>query len=123
MKRTLVAVLLLCFSLTVHAEWYEGGTLHTGNGFAWQEATYENKLATVGDFVATLHQRGMLVDEISNSIHSMEDMRFLSNAVVEQLDDFFEPDNASSETHRAIANQSINEAAVMVMVLMGWVSN
>lgn len=33
-------------------EWYEGGTLHDATVGEWNRATYENKLATCGDFVA-----------------------------------------------------------------------
>ena len=34
--------------------WYEGGTLHNATVNQWKEATYENKLATCADFVASI---------------------------------------------------------------------
>lgn len=34
--------------------WYEGGTLHRAKISEWKNATEENKLATCGDFMATL---------------------------------------------------------------------
>lgn len=36
-------------------EWNEGGTLHSSDDSEWLAASYENRLATAADYVATLH--------------------------------------------------------------------
>ena len=41
-------------STTVVDKWYEGGTLHKANISDWKTATEKNKLATCGDFMATV---------------------------------------------------------------------
>ena len=35
-------------------EWYEGGTLHKATVQEWQQATYENRLATSGDWFVSI---------------------------------------------------------------------
>jgi hypothetical protein len=35
-------------------KWYEGGTLHKANAFEWQNASYDNKMATCADFFSKL---------------------------------------------------------------------
>lgn len=41
-------------STTVVDNWYEGGTLHKAKISDWKTATEKNKLATCGDFMATV---------------------------------------------------------------------
>ena len=41
-------------STTTIDKWYEGGTLHKAKISDWKNATEKNKLATCGDFMATV---------------------------------------------------------------------
>lgn len=51
-----VLLVALTFSQSVLAkEWYQGGTLHQANGLEWQKASYDNKLATMGDMAASVY--------------------------------------------------------------------
>ncbi len=58
MKRLFIAAIpLICFAffLTPPAfakDWYRGGTLRDASISQWKQATFENKLATCGDFAA-----------------------------------------------------------------------
>ncbi len=40
-------------SQAMAAKWYEGGTLHNATRAEWAKATYENRLATCSDYVAS----------------------------------------------------------------------
>jgi hypothetical protein len=50
---TLIVSFLFSFSFVFanENEWLEGGSLHRATMRDWSEASYENKLATAGDFV------------------------------------------------------------------------
>jgi len=37
--------------------WYEGGTLHKSSVSNWRNASYDNKLATCGDWMATVNNK------------------------------------------------------------------
>lgn len=39
-------------------EWYVGGTLHKATMAEWNRASYDNRLATCGDFMATMMKKG-----------------------------------------------------------------
>jgi len=38
-------------------KWYDGGTLHNSSVTSWRNATYKNKLATCGDWMATVNNK------------------------------------------------------------------
>lgn len=101
-------------------KWYEGGTLHSANALTWQNATYENKLATSGDIVATLWQKKMLKPSIHDSIKSMDDARVLADALVKELDIAFEPLATEEENARVFTNQTVTESAGLIVMLAGW---
>src|SRR5881628_2945879 len=49
---------LLWLPGTAVGQWYSGGTLHTANGLAWQNADAHNRLATAADMVAAVAKGG-----------------------------------------------------------------
>ncbi|WP_286985963.1 hypothetical protein [Halomonas sp.] len=101
--------------------WYEGGSLHAESALAWQDADYENKLATAGDMIATAFSQGMLKDSIASKINGMDDIRSLAEELVNQLDEAFSPEEDPDLNRQLFANQKVNETAVMVLMMMGWV--
>lgn len=105
------------------AEWYEGGTLHKGNGLDWQKATYENKLATSGDFIANVYSKKMFIPEIQGALVSTDRMKFMAEKLVEQLDVFFEPDADAQQNKRLFTNQEVGSSAALSMALAGWLKH
>lgn len=58
MKKALICLCMLALSLgtvssAIAANWHEGGTLHTATRAEWAKASYENRLATCGEYVAS----------------------------------------------------------------------
>ena len=101
-------------------QWYEGGTLHSANALEWQAATYENKLATCADVIASLWSKKLLSNEIANSITSMDSMRPLAEELVRELDDATKP-HPDPETNRQIyVNQKVSSFASMIIIMKGW---
>ncbi|MFD1697772.1 hypothetical protein ACFSB1_00400 [Halopseudomonas phragmitis] len=101
-------------------KWYEGGTLHQANGLDWQTADYANKLATAGDLVATVYQSGKLNSELSRRITDPVEARRMSEELVKQLDDAFEPETDPDQNQKMYVNQKVSSTAAIVMALMGW---
>ena len=57
-KRAIMCLCMLTLFLGITspamaAKWYEGGTLHEATRTQWAKATYENRLATCGEYVAS----------------------------------------------------------------------
>ena len=58
MKRAIMCLCVLTLFLGITspvmaAKWYEGGTLHNATRAEWAKATYENRLATCGEYVVS----------------------------------------------------------------------
>ncbi len=65
MKKLLIIVVLLTLSANVFADvfadnWFNGGTLHQANFILWENSSYENKLATCGDWLSVTTWKGKL---------------------------------------------------------------
>nr|WP_299244331.1 hypothetical protein [uncultured Halomonas sp.] len=122
MKKIATFLFLILFSNGIlAAEWYENGSLHTKSALAWQDATYENKLATSGDLIASLYQNGKLAPEIANRIHDVDDIKGLAEKLVAQLNDAFLPESNPEQNRKIYANQKVGETAAMAMIMMGWI--
>ena len=94
MKR-LIILIVLFISVNVNAkEWYEGGTLHGSSALEWQKATFQNKLATCGDFVSKAWENKSFKPEIQSKITSMDVIMVLAKELVKAIDIAFkeEPD-------------------------------
>lgn len=85
--RSAILVLLLVAVAAHGAEWYQGGTLHAATICDWWEATAENRLATCGDLIATLHMKGALslpiTDVPSIKPYAVELVAFIDSATVD----------------------------------------
>lgn len=57
-------------AVRTQSEWYKGGTLHRSDVSTWRAASYQNRLATCGDFSAA-----SLSDEQKRSLRSMDDLK------------------------------------------------
>ncbi|PKG62761.1 MULTISPECIES: hypothetical protein [Pseudoalteromonas] len=102
------------------SNWYEGGTLHSENAVAWQQATYKNKLATCADLIAAMYQKEMLSAKLQNQISSVQDIKPLAQELVLELDAAFKPAESIDKNKQIYTNQSIKEAIVMLLTMKGW---
>lgn len=80
-------------STTVADNWYKGGTLHKAKISDWKTATKENKLATCGDFMAT-------VDNTVTMTDLKQRAKELNNCIDEATRDL---ESTNSETVSSIA--------------------
>ena|SRR5690625_2908133 len=116
-----VVLTALTMPMAVSAQvWYEGGNLHQKGALDWQEATYNNKLATAGDFVAAAFNNGSLSDQLAASIKTVDDIKPLAVELVKQLDDAFLAMPDARKNRSTYANQRVDSSAAMLMIMMGW---
>ena len=102
-------------------KWYEGGTLHNAGALEWQQASYENKLATCADFVSAMWQKKSLKPSIQNQIKSMDDIRVLAQELVTQMDAVMKEKSNPEENKQIYTNQKVSGIAALLMLSMGWV--
>lgn len=124
-RAVLFFVVFLWAQLAVAAEWYEGGTLHKANALEWQQATQENKLATVGDFVAKVYNSGKFKPEVQDAIKNqgIPALKIVSEAVVKEMDIAFAPEADSEANTKMFTNQKVADTAIMIMVMSGFMGN
>ena len=111
MKKFLCAVLVvMCLVGVVWAkEWYDGGTLTDASVGAWRKADYANKLATCGNFLASLWMNKQLTIKIA----SMDELKYYANELVDFID-------AAVKGVKGINNHKVAEYAAMGVVMMEW---
>lgn len=102
-------------------KWYEGGTLHQRSGLDWQSGTYEDKLATCADILATLWTNGKLKTELSDKIKNVNDLKPLAEQLVTELDAAFEPEADAEKNKQMFTNQTVSTTAGLVMIMSGWI--
>ncbi len=100
--------------------WYSGGTLHRGNAIDWQNASYENKLATVADFVATFYRDRSFVPAIQARVSGFEELRPIAEEFVKELDAVFQPEPDPAENVQLFQNQKISETVALIGVMNNW---
>lgn len=105
----------------VNQKWYEGGTLYNENALAWQSASEENKLATCADLVAVMYEKKMFVEPINAAVHTVEDFRPLAEELVIGLNGAFKKDPDEEKNKMLYTNQKVNETAVILVTMMGWI--
>lgn len=100
--------------------WYEGGTLLEQGALEWQNATYENKLATCADMVSSAWMAKALKPELQGELDSMDDLRVLADELVDFIDAFArrEPDSHLNST--MYTNQSVRDMGALGVMSMGW---
>ena len=122
MKKLLLLVMVLLVPTSVCAkEWYEGGTLHNATAIEWQNATFQNKLATCGDFVSTAWQNKSFKPEIQSKITSMNTIMVLAKELVKGLDIAFEKIPDPKQNKITYGNQTVSSSVAILMVMMEWV--
>ena len=99
---------------------YKGGTLHGAGVLAWQEADYQDKLATCADFIATQWQSGNFKSLIQNTIETVDDMRPYAIELIICLETATKKYPDPETNDKMYANQTVAEMAVMCMVMMDW---
>ena len=102
-------------------KWYQGGTLHNVSALEWQQASYENKLATCADFVSGMWKKKLLKPSIQNQIKDMDDIQVLAQELVTQMDAAMEKRTNPEENRQIYTNQKVSDTAALLMISMGWV--
>ena len=102
-------ILFIFVSVTIAAEWYAGGTLHGATIAEWKEATDANKLATCVDFIASIHQLGIL----KFTITTIESIKPYANQLVVVID-------ATVADSSDFDNKPVSEIAAASMLMMDW---
>ena len=122
MKKLFIVFFLMIIPASIIAqEWYEGGDLHNKSALEWQEASYENKLATCADFVAVAWQNDSLSPKLQSKITSMDDVKLLSKELVIAIDEAFKKEGDAEKNKMIFTNQKVSESAVILMLMMGWI--
>lgn len=94
-------------------EWYKGGTLHEASIKQWNNATYNNKLATCAGFIiATLNDGYFLHD---GKINSDNPIKRLSEILVENTDEYVKIANNKDEP--------ISKIVLQAMLELGWIKH
>jgi hypothetical protein len=120
-KKFIVLLIVVLLPVSgIAKDWYVGGALHSANGLEWQEATYENKLATCSDFISKMWEGKNFKPAIQQKITTMDHIKVLSIELVRVIDGTFEKQADPELNRKAFVNQTVSETAVMLMVLMGW---
>jgi hypothetical protein len=101
-------------------KWYQGGTLHKATALEWQNATYDNKLATCADFFWTLYQGKNFKQTILSSIKSTDDMVPYVEKLVADMDIALSKEQDAKKNRMMYANQTVSGTAAMLMVMNGW---
>ena len=87
-------------------EWYQGGSLHKATLGQWSGASYQDKLATSGDFVAAMR------DRLNIELRTIEEIKPYAAAIVKCIDESaYEPQ---------LEGQKVAEIAAACAILMGW---
>lgn len=116
MKKLLLVLML--FANVAAAEWYEGGTLHDSSFLEWKKATYENKLATCGDWVAGVYARKGYTQELMKELKAagMSGIKKMAGSCVVMLDTAMDGLNK-----KEMVNQKSPEAFILGSVIAGWI--
>lgn len=113
MFRGFVALWMVLFaSVALAQQWYEGGTLHDASLQEWDQATPENKLATIADMVSAAYNRESFVPLIQNTIRDgrMPAIKKVAQTLVGQMD------KVASDPTIVAADHMVVEAALMLMM-------
>lgn len=101
----LALVILLATSTTATAiEWFQGGTLHRATYAQWNSASYENKLATASDWLASTKWKGHL-----NTPNDFARLKVKAGMLAKGLDEV--------TTIEGMGSLKVNEAAAMVIMI------
>lgn len=101
-------------------KWYQGGSLHKKSALDWQNADYDDKLATCADFVAHSWERKEFKPRIQQSIRTIDDMKPYALELVTAMDAATKKAETEEKNRQLFANETVAGMAVINMTLMGW---
>ncbi len=84
-KLSLVIVFMLLGFQLFPDNWFNGGTLHQAKFIEWQNASYDNKLATCGDWLSVTTWKGEL-----NTYSDFDRLKIQADILVKVLDSCIE---------------------------------
>ena len=123
MKKYIVGgFLLLVLSPTFAKEWYEGGTLHKAKAEAWCKADYGNKLATAGDWLASIWKNKKFTVEIQQQLtdSGIAGLKIMADHLVENIAAAIcNKDTSIPE----IKGEQVATVSAMLIMMMGWLKN
>jgi len=90
------------------------------SGLEWQDATYENKLATCADMVAALWVGKAFKPHIKEKLDSMDDLRVLADELVDFIDAATKKESNPELNRKMFVNQKVRAMGAMGAVMMGW---
>lgn len=99
--------------------WYDDATLIHASALEWQEASYENKLATAGNIYAVFWNNKKLSNKVMKTITSVDSLKPWSENLVTQLDTAFKKDPDPEKNKMLFTNQKVGDTAVLLMTMQG----
>lgn len=111
-------LVLMLFVNVAAAEWYEGGTLHDSSFLEWEKATYENKLATCGDWVSGVYSRKKYRPEVMEELKAagMDGIKKMAESCVVMLDITMD-----GLDKKEAANEKLSKVFTLGSVIAGWI--
>lgn len=101
-----IFVTILAVNSALGAKWYSGGTLHKATLGHWSKASYQNKLATSADFIASNKGR------LKIKLRSMEDLKVYASNLVSCIDE--------SGNEPKLKSLKVASVSAACMILLGW---
>lgn len=101
-------------------KWYEGGTLHKKSALEWQEAGYDDKLATCLDFVAYTWKEKSFTPRIQRAIATVDDMKPYAVELVAAMDAATRKAETEEKNRRLFEGETVSGLAVLNMSIMKW---
>ncbi len=98
------------------SQWNQGGNLHFANALEWQKASYQNKRATVADFLAAFDQQYRLNINVSDP----STLRHYSEELTEQLNQKFQMTGPAQENERLFSGQQVAGMILELADANGW---
>jgi hypothetical protein len=120
LKFSTAAMLIFLAGTASSAEWYEGGKLAAAGALEWQKATPQNKLATSGDIVALMFQKGILKPEINRTIGGVNDLKPYAIGLATCIEGATEKRPDEDMNRKMFINQTVSSMAVLCVYAMGW---
>lgn len=110
-------------NIQIDQKWYVGGTLHDATALEWQDATFENKLATCGDIIAVFRRDKKFKPDIQAEVESLDGVKALSEELVVELDAAFRKRPDPESNAKFYENQTVASWATIIVAVKGWLNN
>ena len=104
--------------------WHQGGTLHRATITKWRAATYDDKLATCGDFVSEMWENGSFRHDIQQQISDAPDhtipLRGFAEELVTFIDNATKPDPDPQTDQIRYGYKQVADMASLAFIEMEW---